>query len=109
MTVSNVLPLEPKRDTKFKKGQSGNPNGRPKGAKNKSTVLNEILSDRDKDAIIAKVVERAKDGDIQAIKIVMDRIFPSLKAMEISAGNADDGVHINIGSMTTDNEGEDNG
>lgn len=105
MTDSNVLPLDPKqRDTKFKKGQSGNPNGRPKGAKNKATVLNEILSDKDKDAIIAKVVERAKEGDIQAIKIVMDRIFPSLKAMEISTGDADQGVQINIGSLSTSEE-----
>jgi hypothetical protein len=28
----------------FKKGQSGNPNGRPKGSRNRSTIVREILS-----------------------------------------------------------------
>lgn len=33
------LPIE----TRFKKGQSGNPNGRPKGVKNRSTIARKIL------------------------------------------------------------------
>ena len=35
---------KPPRETRFKKGQSGNPNGRPKGAKNFTTELAEILT-----------------------------------------------------------------
>ncbi|WP_245597820.1 DUF5681 domain-containing protein [Marinospirillum insulare] len=31
--------------TKFKKGQSGNPEDRPKGVKNKATLLREQLAD----------------------------------------------------------------
>jgi hypothetical protein len=30
---------------RFKKGQSGNPNGRPKGAKNKSALLYDVMVD----------------------------------------------------------------
>jgi hypothetical protein len=33
----------PPRAHRFKPGQSGNPKGRPKGAKNESTILREIL------------------------------------------------------------------
>ena len=34
---------KPPKNTQFKKGKSGNPNGRPKGAKNFSTDLIEVL------------------------------------------------------------------
>ncbi len=34
---------KPPRETRFKPGTSGNPKGRPKGAKNESTILREIF------------------------------------------------------------------
>lgn len=38
----------------FKKGQSGNPNGRPKGSKNLSTIIQEMLADEElADVLIA--------------------------------------------------------
>ena len=37
---------KPPKDTRFKKGQSGNPRGRPKGAKNFSTLLDKELNER---------------------------------------------------------------
>lgn len=33
------------KETRFKPGQSGNPNGRPKGRKNLSTVIQDMLND----------------------------------------------------------------
>ncbi len=34
---------KPPNHTKFQKGQSGNPNGRPKGSRNMSTIMQEVL------------------------------------------------------------------
>jgi hypothetical protein len=36
---------KPPRHTRFKKGQSGNPRGRPKGSKNLTTLLTEALNE----------------------------------------------------------------
>ena len=37
---------KPPSEQQFKPGKSGNPKGRPKGAKNESTILDEILSQK---------------------------------------------------------------
>jgi hypothetical protein len=37
---------KPPRHTRFVKGQSGNPRGRPPGARNFATLLNEALNER---------------------------------------------------------------
>src|ERR1700716_1683215 len=58
--------------------QPGNP-GRPKGARNKATVAAELLLDGDAEAITSKAVELAKEGDLTAIRICIDRFFPARK------------------------------
>jgi hypothetical protein len=72
--------------SKFKKGQSGNPDGRPIGRRNKATVLveqifNEKLfgQDRKADAIIAKTIVLAENGDTACIRLCLDRILPVRK------------------------------
>ena len=71
-------------DTKFKPGQSGNLNGRPKD-KTPATLLRKSLAD-DMPDIIKKLVELAKGGDVAAAKILLDRVCPTLRpqAMSIS-------------------------
>jgi hypothetical protein len=49
----------------FKPGKSGNPQGRPKGARNKTTVATEQLLDGEAEAITKKAIELAKSGDQQ--------------------------------------------
>ena len=58
--------------------QPGNP-GRPKGARNKSTIAAELLLDGDAEAITSKAIELAKEGDLTAIRICMDRFCPPRK------------------------------
>ena len=71
---------------KFQKGQSGNPNGRVKGSRNRATMLVEQIFDeklfgvdRKADAIISKVIEQAANGDTACIRLCFDRLAPSRK------------------------------
>lgn len=58
------------------KGQSGNPSGRPKGAKNKTTLAAESLLKDHAEAITQKVIDLALQGDLLALKMCMDRLLP---------------------------------
>jgi len=62
---------------KFKKGQSGNPNGRPPG-KTPGAQIRKAIVER-KDDILAAVIDAAVNGDMQACKMLLDRITPTLK------------------------------
>jgi uncharacterized protein DUF5681 len=52
----------------FEPGQSGNPAGRPRGARNKRTILLENLLDGEAEAIMRKATELAKTGEMAAIR-----------------------------------------
>ena len=64
---------------KFKKGESGNPNGKPKGCRNATTILfDELLKDNARD-LIEKAIEMAKGGDGPALRLCIDRLAPPRK------------------------------
>lgn len=64
----------------FKPGQSGNPAGKPMGAKNKATRLAQTLLDGEEETLVRKLIELAKGGDLQALKVCIDRLIPPMKA-----------------------------
>ncbi|MCS3902088.1 hypothetical protein J2T55_000080 [Methylohalomonas lacus] len=66
---------------KFKKGESGNPSGKPKGAKDKRTRLKGLLEPYSND-LVEKAVELAMDGDTTALKLCLDRLMPPLKPVD---------------------------
>ncbi|MCE3232433.1 MAG: hypothetical protein K0R98_690 [Rickettsiaceae bacterium] len=68
----------------FKQGQSGNPNGKPKGARNKTTLAIQELLDGESETITRKAIELAKAGDMTAIRLVMERILPARKDSPIT-------------------------
>jgi len=45
----------------FQKGQSGNPLGRPRGSRNKLTLLVERLLERDSATLVKKLIDVAKE------------------------------------------------
>jgi len=57
----------------FQKGESGNPAGRPRGSRNRATILMQGLLAGRAEAIGQKLVELAENGDIAAIRICMER------------------------------------
>jgi Family of unknown function (DUF5681) len=61
---------------KFRKGQSGNPKGKTKGTKNKTTLIAEALLKDEVENICRCLIQEALTGNIQAIKMVLDRVFP---------------------------------
>jgi hypothetical protein len=76
MTAEKTVP---KQARPFQKGQSGNPSGRPKGARNKATLAIEILLDGEADRLTRKVVEMALAGDTTALRLCLERIMPPRK------------------------------
>jgi len=52
------------RGRPFEPGKSGNPNGRPKGSRNKTTLAIEALLEGESEAITRKLLEMAKEGDM---------------------------------------------
>src|SRR5438045_4542344 len=76
---------KPPRHSRFTKGQSGNPRGRPPGAKNLTTLLEEALNEpvtvtdnggrrtvSKRRAIFTQLVNRAVTADFRATKILLD-------------------------------------
>src|SRR4030081_925384 len=62
----------------FEKGESGNPAGRARGSRNKRTLLAEHLLEGDTEAIVRTMIERAKEGDMAAVRLWGDRLCPRL-------------------------------
>jgi Family of unknown function (DUF5681) len=60
----------------FQPGQSGNPAGRPPGARNKATLLAEALLDGEAEKIIRVAVEKALKGDPVALRLCLERMVP---------------------------------
>jgi hypothetical protein len=65
------------RGKPFPKGRSGNPRGKPKGARHKTTLLAEKLMQDDAENIVNAVLTAARAGDMTAARIVLDRIAPA--------------------------------
>ena len=109
-TVQALREQEEKRNRhKFKKGEIGNPNGRPKGSKNKVTLLKEAILQNAEEKVLQEfmgivntTIKLANEGDTTCLKILWDRIIPSKRAVDITHKGDDKlNVVINISGMET--------
>jgi hypothetical protein len=74
---------EPPRDTRFKPGQSGNPNGRPQGSRSKVCVALDALAEGEAQEIVKAMISSAKNGDGQAGRTILERIWPPRKGARL--------------------------
>ena len=82
----------PPKNTRFKKGASGNPKGRPKGTKNLKTDLAEELAERivvkegnqairisKQRALVKRLTAKGLNGDIRAVNTILGMIWRYLE------------------------------
>lgn len=72
------------RGRPFKKGQSGNPAGRPQGSRHKSTLAMEAIFEGDAETLGRKAVELALEGDTVALRLCLERLMPARKSRPVS-------------------------
>ena len=86
---------KPPKHTQFRKGQSGNPKGRPKGAKNLKTELLEELQEQilvreggipkqvsKQRAMLKSLTAKAVHGDTKAATLIVNLVYRLLHADE---------------------------
>jgi Family of unknown function (DUF5681) len=74
----------PRHSGQWKKGQSGNPAGMPKGTRHRATQLAEKLMKDDAEDIVRAVVNAAKAGDPTAMRLCIERLAPVRKGRPIT-------------------------
>ena len=88
---------KPPKKNQFKKGQSGNPKGRPKKSRNRSTLMEEELNQQIKvkegnktitmsksEAVVKQLINKGIKGDLRAVKIVLDHLQDIEPESEVS-------------------------
>lgn len=69
-----------KKISRWKPGQTGNPKGRPPGQSEITRLRASLVGDVPD--ILAGLVLAAKGGDVQAARLILERVLPPVKAIE---------------------------
>ncbi len=72
------------RGKPFEKGQSGNPAGKPKGARHKATLAAEALFDGEAERLTRTAIDKALEGDATALRLCLERILPPRRDRPVS-------------------------
>jgi len=94
-------------DTRF---QPGNP-GKPRGARHKVTRAVEELLEGEHEALTRKAIEKAKEGDIAALRLCLERIAPPRKDASVMVTlppvrSAEDAVEASAALLSAVADGE---
>lgn len=68
-----------KHATRFKKGESGNPKGRPVGARSRATMLMAELLEEGAKEVAQHILTAARGGDMGACRLILDKLLPPAK------------------------------
>ena len=80
--------------TAFRKGISGNPKGRPRGVADWRVKLRGEIEAHAPE-LVALAIQRARDGDGAALRMLLDRVVPPLRATDApTALELPEGSHI---------------
>lgn len=86
--------------SKFQPGQSGNPNGKPKGCQDKRRMYREMIESQSEE-LIQKAMDMALDGNEQMMRLLLERLLPTkpkedpLPSIELPEGKlADKARHV---------------
>lgn len=74
---------EGSRKTQFQPGQSGNPQGRPPGARSRKLAVLDDLGEQSAEAILVATIDGAKSGDTSAARAILDRVWPTRKGARV--------------------------
>lgn len=83
MAAEDLTPWQP--------GQSGNPAGKPKGSKNRSTVIRELLAQPGLDGrnneyiMMQALLDKAQTGDVPAVKEIQDTMYGKMPDKVLTA------------------------
>lgn len=78
MSVENT-DLKTGKQHRWKPGQSGNPAGKPKGARHKATRLAQEMIGDEAESVVRKVIEKALEGDTACLRLCLERLSPAIK------------------------------
>jgi hypothetical protein len=86
-------------EPRWGKGESGNPNGRPKGRRNRSTILKELLDLDDNELLmhLAQINKAIQKEDTNAYKAILDSAYGA-PVQQIEQTNTE----IDLSDLTTD-------
>lgn len=96
----------------FEPGRSGNPKGRPPKGKAMADALRTVLNKskdgkQNKRAVAEKLVEMARDGNVEAMKIVFDRIDGKPVQTNVLEGNNEAPIPIRYIKVAGTHGGDD--
>jgi Family of unknown function (DUF5681) len=88
---------------RFAAGHSGNPAGRPKGARNRATLAAEALLEDNAEALARTLIDASLGGDMTTARFVLGRLYPANAertiTLDVAPGQESDFVHVHARAL----------
>ena len=69
---------------RFKRGVNGNPNGRPRGTRNKVTLAAQDMLKGEAEGLTLRVVELARAGNVQCLLFCLNSLLPNKRMSQMA-------------------------